>query len=102
MSTPPADPRDYPAQLPKLGRDGAVDPQPKDYLGPTNAGEPGELGNPHGPTVVSPGIHAVQDVRPIRPGEVSDDPAVQEAAEVQHLEVWQPQTAAQELDPDAT
>lgn len=37
-------------------RDGAVDPQPDDYLGPSNAGEPGELGNPHGPHVVSPGL----------------------------------------------
>lgn len=37
-------------------RDGAVDPLPNDYLGPSNAGAEGELGNPHGPHVVSPGL----------------------------------------------
>ncbi|MGO2811012.1 MAG: hypothetical protein ACTIBG_06020 [Brevibacterium aurantiacum] len=33
-------------------RDGAVNPQPDDYLGPSNAGE----ADPHGPLVVNPGL----------------------------------------------
>lgn len=33
-------------------RDGAVDPRPDDYLGPSNAGE----ADPHGPLVVNPGL----------------------------------------------
>ena len=37
-------------------RDAAVDPRPGDHLPPTNAGEPGPFGNPHGPTVVAPGL----------------------------------------------
>lgn len=39
-------------------RDAAVDPQPEDFLPPTNAGKEGPEGNPHGPTVVAPQIHA--------------------------------------------
>lgn len=35
-------------------RDAAVDPQPGDASAPTNAGQPGALGNPHGPHVVAP------------------------------------------------
>ncbi|MGO3072445.1 MAG: hypothetical protein ACTIID_12925 [Brevibacterium linens] len=35
-------------------RDGATDPRPGDYLGPSNAGVEGEAGNPHGPNVVNP------------------------------------------------
>jgi hypothetical protein len=35
-------------------RDAAVDPRPGDASVPTNAGQPGELGNPHGPHVVAP------------------------------------------------
>lgn len=81
-------------------RDGAVDPRPGDFLGPTNAGEPGELGNPHGPTVVNPEIHALQDNRPVRPGLVSDDPAVQDADERAHLAQWQPATVPPEPDPE--
>lgn len=81
-------------------RDGAVDPRDGDFLGPTNAGEAGELGNPHGPHVVNPEIHAVQDVRPVRPGPVSDDPAVQDADERAHLTEWHPDTAAPEPDPE--
>lgn len=54
-----ADPRDLvERQIGSKARDGAVDPLPKDFMGPTNAGLPGEAGNPHGPNVVSPGIHA--------------------------------------------
>lgn len=95
----PIDPRDNPAvQVGTKLRDAAVDPRPGDFLAPTNAGEPGELGNPHGPTVVSPEIHASQGVRPVRPGAVSSDPDVQEAAELDHLADWQPQTAP--VDPE--
>jgi hypothetical protein len=58
-------------------RDGAVDPRPADFLGPTNAG----AADPHGPLVVSPSIHAVGPA-PIRPGPVAvDDPARQSAEE---------------------
>lgn len=39
-------------------RDAAVDPHPEDFLPPINAGKPGPEGNPHGPNVVSPQIHA--------------------------------------------
>lgn len=56
-------------------RDAAVDPRPGDFLPPTNAGK----ANPHGPTVVAPGIHAVPPA-PIVPGPVSS-PAAQERAE---------------------
>lgn len=59
-------------------RDAAVDPEPSDYLSPTNAGE----ANPHGPSVVSPEIHASGGPAGIRPGEVHvDDVKRQEAAE---------------------
>lgn len=81
-------------------RDGAVDPRPGDFLGPTNAGAEGELGNPHGPTVVNPEIHALQDNRPVRPGPVSDDPAAQDADERAHLTEWHPDTAAPAPDPE--
>lgn len=73
-------------------RDAAVSPVAGDFLPPINAGAAGELGNPHGPTVVSPGIHGVQGVRPILAGPVSDDNDVQEAAEVAHTKAWQPDT----------
>ena len=46
-------------------RDAAVDPQPEDFLPPTNAGKD----NPHGSTVVSPEIHASGPAG-IRPGDV--------------------------------
>ncbi|MGO2813378.1 MAG: hypothetical protein ACTIBG_18120 [Brevibacterium aurantiacum] len=71
-------------------RDGAVDPKVGDFLGPSNAGED----NPHGPTVVNPEVHAHQGVRPVRPGEVSDDAEVQDEAETAHLTEWHPGTAA--------
>ena len=57
-------------------RDAAVDPRPADFLPPTNAGE----ANPHGPLVVSPGLHGTPPA-PIVPGPVSGDPKVQEAVE---------------------
>lgn len=98
MSAP--DPRDFPLQVPALPRDGAVDPLPGDFLGPTNAGVEGELGNPHGPHVVSPEIHASEGVRPIRPGEVDGDPELQDADEHEHLAEWQPQTVPPEPEPE--
>ncbi|WP_447643172.1 hypothetical protein [Nocardioides zeae] len=62
-------------------RDAAVDPRPKDFLAPTNAGE----ANPHGPDVVAPEIHASEGTRPVQPGDVHvDDPAAQDAAETGH------------------
>lgn len=57
-------------------RDAAVDPRAGDFLAPVNAGD----ADPHGPLVVSPGIHNEGD-RAVRPGVVSSDPAVQQAAE---------------------
>lgn len=51
-------------------RDAAVDPREGDFLPPTNAGKEGEEGNPHGPNVVAPGIHAVSGPGPIVPGPV--------------------------------
>lgn len=87
------DPRDVTdEQIGTRLRDAAVDPRPDDFLAPTNAGEPGELGNPHGPSVVSPEIHGSQGVRPIRPGDVSGDATTQDAAETAHLQTWQPDT----------
>lgn len=49
-------------------RDAAVDPRDSDYLAPINAGE----GNPHGPAVVAPEIHA-SGPKGIRPGVVGVD-----------------------------
>lgn len=64
-------------------RDAAVDPQPGDFLAPTNAGQ----ADPHGPTVVSPEVHASQGVRPVKPGDVHvDDPAEQDQAEKAHAD----------------
>lgn len=84
MSIP--DPRDVTtAHVGTRLRDAAVDPRPGDFLPPTNAGADGELGNPHGPHVVAPGIHGSEQLRPVRPGPVSDDPAVQSAEETAHL-----------------
>lgn len=73
---PPADPREV--ESTRVGtpiRDAAVDPQPGDFLAPVNAGQ----ANPHGPDVVSPGIHA-HGAKPVVPGDVSD-PARQEQRE---------------------
>lgn len=47
-------------------RDAAVDPRPGDFLPPTNAGEPGPEGNPHGPSVVS--LQANDPMLLTRPG----------------------------------
>lgn len=60
-------------------RDAAVDPRHGDFLAPTNAGK----ADPHGPDVVAPGIHGTPPGPP-RPGKVSDDPKVQDAAETAH------------------
>lgn len=58
-------------------RDAAVDPQPGDFLVPTNAGKE----NPHGPKVVAPQIHASEN-QVVRPGQVYvDDVAEQDKAE---------------------
>lgn len=63
-------------------RDAAVAPLPKDFLPPTNAGQ----ADPHGPLVVSPGLHAVPPA-PIVPGPVAvDDPKAQEALETRVAE----------------
>lgn len=72
-----ADPRDLDdvEQVGTALRDAAVDPQPTDFLPPTNAGE----ANPHGGLVVAPGIHAVGP-GPIVPGTVGS-PGYQEAKE---------------------
>lgn len=57
----------------------AAGPVSDAFLPPTNAGR----ADPHGPEVVSPGLHAVPPA-PIRPGEVHvDDVARQEAAETE-------------------
>jgi hypothetical protein len=69
----PADPREHGTD--HLGtrlRDAAVDPEPDDYLPPTNAGQD----NPHGPRVVAPGIHAAPPA-PIHPGPVPGEPEEQ-------------------------
>lgn len=81
-------------------RDAAVDPLPGDFLGPTNAGAEGELGNPHGPSVVNPGLHGVQDSRPIRPGEVSGDADTQDADETAHLVDWMPEADTPDPEPE--
>lgn len=77
------DPRDVTNIL--LGtalRDAAVDPKAEDFLAPINAGD----GNPHGPEVVSPEIHASGPAG-IRPGEVFvEDAAKQEKRESEFAE----------------
>lgn len=62
-------------------RDAAVDAEPGDFLAPTNAG----AANPHGPEVVSPGLHATPPA-PIVPGPVSSDPETQQAVETEAAE----------------
>lgn len=58
-------------------RDAAVDPEPSDFLAPTNAGK----ANPHGPKVVAPQIHA-DGPKGVRPGDVHvDDVDEQESDE---------------------
>ena len=82
-----ADPRDYvtPTRVGTPLRDGSVDPKDGDFLGPLNAGREGEEGNPHGPNVINPQIHAGDGIRPVRPGAVSSDAATQDADEKAHL-----------------
>ena len=77
------DPRDIEDGTPGTRlRDAAVDPQPEDFLAPVNAGE----GNPHGPEVVSPEIHASGPAG-IVPGNVFvEDPAKQEKREKEYAE----------------
>lgn len=65
-SPEPPDPREVTEEV--VGtrlRDAAVDPEPTDFLAPTNAGKV----NPHGSSVVSPEIHASGPAG-IRPGDV--------------------------------
>ena len=62
-------------------RDAAVDPQPEDFLPPTNAGKSGEAGNPHGPNVVAPEIHAAGD-QPVVPGPVGTFATDEDGADV--------------------
>jgi uncharacterized protein YjdB len=88
------DPRDltYPTVGQRVGtalRDAAVDPEAGDFLAPINAGEDGDLGDPHGPTVISTEIHGSQGVHPITPGAVSGTAATQEAAEKAHMADFQ-------------
>lgn len=55
----PPDPRDgLTDQVGSRLRDAAVDPHDTDFLAPSNAGKEGPEGNPHGPNVVNPEIHA--------------------------------------------
>jgi hypothetical protein len=90
-----ADPRDVgEVQDGTRLRDAAVNPAAGDFLPPTNAGLPGEAGNPHGLNVISPEIHATEGVHTIRPGVVSSDPAVQSTEQTAHLVEQQPTAAA--------
>lgn len=66
-------------------RDAAVDPEASDFLPPTNAGDE----DPHGPLVISPGIHANEGMHPVTPGAVSSTAATQEAAETAHMMAFQ-------------
>jgi len=85
-----ADPRDItPVRHGTPMRDAAVDPKPGDFLPPVNAGKVGEDGNPHGPNVYAPGIHAVQGIRPVTPGPVSPDADTQSTVESAHATKWQ-------------
>lgn len=90
-ATPPEapeipDPRDSTVeQVGTALRDSAVDPHEEDFLPPTNAGKPGSEGNPHGPHVVSPELHASQGVRPVKGGPV-EEADEQEPAELTHAE----------------
>lgn len=79
----PVDPRGLESE--RVGtalRDAAVDPREEDFLPPVNAGKEGDEGNPHGPNVIAPGIHAATE-KVVVPGVVSDDTDKQEAKESQ-------------------
>lgn len=97
-----ADPRDIqnPTWVGTRLRDAAVDPRPGDFLPPVNAGKSGEEGNPHGPNVYSPEIHASQGIRPVRPGVVSPDAAVQSTEESAHATEWQGSTDEPDPEPE--
>lgn len=90
-----ADPRDFvePTRIGTPLRDAAVNPRPSDFLAPSNAGAEGELGNPHGPNVISPGLHADESVRTIRSGPVGSAPTPQGAEELASLVAAQPTAA---------
>jgi len=101
----PADPRAVVTeQVGTRLRDAAVDPRPGDFLAPTNAGKPGSEGNPHGPHVISPEVHASEGVRPVRGGPVAvDDVQAQDAAETAHtLDISPPVIDAVEVPADGT
>lgn len=74
-------------------RDASVNPRSTDFLPPSNAGVKGENGNPHGPKVVSPGIHALEEVHPLRSGAISSDAATQSKEEMEHMVKYQPTAA---------
>lgn len=90
-----ADPRNYvePTRIGTPLRDAAVSPSAVDFLAPSNAGAEGELGNPHGPNVISPGLHGDESVRTIATGVVSGTKATQNAAELASLIAAQPTAA---------
>ncbi|WP_404285426.1 hypothetical protein [Glutamicibacter arilaitensis] len=96
-----ADPRNYvePTLIGSPLRDAAVTPSASDFLAPTNAGAPGELGNPHGPNVISPGLHGDESVRTIATGPVGAAPDPQEADELASLIASQP-TADTPVEPE--
>ena len=59
LNPQPVDPRTIAPPWPTQGtktRDAAVDPKSTDYKAPSNAGAAGETGNPHGKTVIAPGL----------------------------------------------
>ena len=103
----PPDPRDHTVeQFGSELRDAAVDPQPEDFLPPINAGKPGELGNPHGPTVVAPGIHAVTPgiIVPGPVGRLEKDVVVADTDEQQRRETTAAERVfvAEKLVPEVT
>jgi len=79
-------------------RDAAVDPHEDDFLAPVNAGE----GNPHGPEVVSPEIHASGPAGILSGNVFVEDPAKQEKREKDYAEARLiDQTPAREAVADA-
>lgn len=98
-----ADPRNYvePTRIGTPLRDAAVSPSAVDFLAPSNAGAVGELGNPHGPNVISPGLHGDESVRLLATGPVGVAPDPQEADELESLIAAQPTADTPEPDPEA-
>lgn len=86
-------------------RDAAVNPEPSDFLPPTNAGN----ADPHGPAVVAPEIHGSAGAKGISPGEVHvDDPDEQQKDETALAEAilvgdasHESLAVAQDGDPDS-